>query len=229
MKAILFDIGGPLDAEIIYERLIDAHIREALAAEGIAVSDDQYAAANDFAVASFAPNAYQAIIWRLCRNDYDSAVRVYDAVAARSAERHEARGGFELRDGVLDMLDLLRLLKIPLGLAANQPADVIPRMERAGIVQYFHHRGVSGTHGYRKPDVRVFLDACKALRVRPDECIMVGDRIDNDIAPANTLGMLTVRVRTGRHAAQQPRSWAEEPAYDVDDIKLLETVLQLTT
>ena len=104
-KAILFDIGGPLDTEIIYERLIDDHIREALASEGIAVSDAEYAAANDFAVASFAPNAYQAIIWRLCRHDYDVSLRVYEAMAARSAERHEARGGFELRDGVLDMLD----------------------------------------------------------------------------------------------------------------------------
>ena len=35
---------------------------------------------------------------------------------------------------------------------------------------------------------------------------MVGDRIDNDIAPATTLGMRTVLFRTGRHAAQQPRS-----------------------
>ena len=30
---------------------------------------------------------------------------------------------------------------------------------------------------------------------------MVGDRIDNDIAPAITLGMRTVLFRTGRHAA----------------------------
>jgi FMN phosphatase YigB (HAD superfamily) len=94
-------------------------------------------------------------------------------------------------------------------------------MERAGIARYFHHRGVSGTHGFRKPDVRVFLEACKALRVRPDECIMVGDRIDNDIVPANALGMLTVRFRTGRHAAQQPRSWDEQPDFEFTDVPAL--------
>jgi HAD superfamily hydrolase (TIGR01549 family) len=227
IRGVLFDVGGPLDTEVIYERLIDQHIREALAAEGIVVSDEQYAEADELAVASFAPNAYQAIIWRLCAYDYDVAVRVYEGLAARSGERHDARGGFELRAGVPEMLDGLRARGLRLGLAANQPADVIERMERAGIARYFDHRGVSGTHGYRKPDVRVFLDACKALRLRPEECIMVGDRIDNDIVPARALGMATIRFITGRHAMQEPRSWDEEPAYDVTDVPSLETVLML--
>jgi ribonucleotide monophosphatase NagD (HAD superfamily) len=44
---------------------------------------------------------------------------------------------------------------------------------------------------------------------------MVGDRIDNDIAPACSLGMRTVLSRTGRHIAQQPRCAAEVPDAEV--------------
>ncbi len=47
---------------------------------------------------------------------------------------------------------------------------------------------------------------------------MVGDRIDNDIAPAAALGMRTVLIRTGRHRDQQPRSAAELPDFEVTDV-----------
>ena len=52
----------------------------------------------------------------------------------------------------------------------------------------------------------------------PAECIMVGDRIDNDVVPAKLLGMRTVLIRTGRHREQQPRSWDEIPDFEVEDV-----------
>ena len=93
---------------------------------------------------------------------------------------------------------------------------MIARLEAHGIAKYFESQAVSGTHGFYKPDVRLFLHACEALGVAPEECIMVGDRIDCDIVPAKQLGMRTVRLRTGRHASQEPRSEDERPAYGGD-------------
>jgi hypothetical protein len=63
LKAVLFDVGGPLDMEVEHERLIDLHSREALAAEGVEVDDDAYAAASQWAVEVFAPNTYAALVW----------------------------------------------------------------------------------------------------------------------------------------------------------------------
>ncbi len=60
-RAVLFDVGGPIDTEMLRERVIDAHIRAAVEHEGITVTDADYAAASDWAVASFAPNAYSTI------------------------------------------------------------------------------------------------------------------------------------------------------------------------
>jgi putative hydrolase of the HAD superfamily len=224
-RAVLFDVGGPIDTEVEYERLIDAHIIEALAAEGVAVSSQAYADANAWAVEAFAPNAYAAIVWRLAGGDRGVAARAFGAVSARSDERHRLRGGIELRPGVDTLVRRLHARGVPLGLAANQPARVIADLERFGLGDCFTARAVSGTHGYRKPDARLFLRACDDLGVSPQECVMVGDRVDNDIAPAAALGMRTVLLRTGRHARQQPRSADEVPDDDVTDLDGVEAAL----
>jgi putative hydrolase of the HAD superfamily len=220
-RAILFDVGGPLDMETEYERLIDDDICAALAREGFPVSEGDYRAAERWAVQSFCPSLYQAVIWRLTGADLAASARVYDWVQRRSAQRRL----FQLRPGTPQLLAALHVRGLLLGLAANQPSSAIASLDDAGIGRYFHHREVSGIHGFRKPDVRVFLRACESLAVAPAECIMVGDRIDNDIAPARLLGMGTVLFRTGRHAGQQPRAWTELPHAEVQDVAGLEAAI----
>ena len=221
IRAVLFDVGGPLDTEVTRERLIDEHIRAAFAAASHAVDGAAYADAVRWAVDSFAPDAYQAIIWRLAGQDVDVSERVYRTFAARAHERQI----FELREGIPELLDHLHARGLHLGLAANQQHSIIRQLDASGIGRYFHHREVSGTHGLRKPDVRLFLRACDDLGVQPVECIMVGDRIDNDVVPARLLGMRTVLFRTGRHRGQQPRSWEERPDDEVQDVAGLERAI----
>lgn len=205
VRAVLFDVGGPLDLETEHERLKDADIAAALAVAGRPVSATAYEHACRWAVGVFAPNTYQAIVWRLCAGDAALARRVYAEVEARA----RGRDLFEPRPGMAELLAELRAQGMRLGLAANQPAAVLQRLDRHGMGRYFDHREVSGTLGLQKPDPRLFLSACEALGVPPAACLMLGDRIDNDIAPARSLGMRTVLLRTGRHRAQQPRTWLE--------------------
>src|SRR5579884_434616 len=104
IHAVFFDVGGPIDTQASHERLIDGHIRSALAAEGIDVGDAAYAAASQWAVDSFAPNAYQAIIWRLSGSDPGVAERVYRIVVQRA----RTLDAFELRAGIPELLFRLR-------------------------------------------------------------------------------------------------------------------------
>lgn len=222
IRAVLFDVGGPLDLETQRERRIDADIRAALAAAGRPVSRAAYAAACRYAVEAFASNTYQAIVWRLCAGDVALSVRVYAAFEAGAP----ARDLFEPRPGMGELLAELRARGLLLGLAANQPAAALQRLDRHGLGRFFDYREVSGTLGLYKPDPRLFLGACTALNVPPVACLMVGDRIDNDIAPARALGMATVLFRTGRHRRQQPRSWRELPDAEVSDVAGLRGALQ---
>lgn len=232
IRAVLFDVGGPLDTEVLSERLIDRDLRAALAAEGVVVTDEAFEAAARKAVSSFAPDAYKAIVWEFAGGDAALARRAYvrfhlppSAGEARARER----GGFELRPGIAEVIQRLHARGLLLGLAANQPRAAVEQLERVGIGQYFRHRQVAGYHGFRKPDVRLFLLACEDLGVRPEECVMVGDRIDNDIAPARLLGMCTVLFRTGRHIEQQARSVDEVPDVEVRDVAGLEEALMRLT
>ena len=101
----------------------------------------------------------------------------------------------------------------------------MPQLERAGIASLFAYTGISGTTGLRKPDPRAFLAAAEALGAPPVKCIMVGDRIDNDIVPAKALGMATILFRSGRHRRQKPRSIAGEPDAIVTDVPELEVAI----
>ena len=44
---------------------------------------------------------------------------------------------------------------------------------------------------------------------------MIGDRLDTDICPANTLGMTTIRATNSLFALQVPEKKCEQPAYTV--------------
>ncbi|HEX3531844.1 MAG TPA: HAD family hydrolase [Thermoanaerobaculia bacterium] len=206
---VLFDVGGPIDLEIEGERRVDAAIQKSLVAEGFPGTEAMLAEASRQAVESFAPNAYHAMVWQLCARDLKAAYSVWAGVEALLEEE---RVPLEPREGIEDLLENLVRQGVRLGLVANQPADTL---ERAGLAKYFTYYGMAGL---RKPNPCAFLHACTALASIPPGCIMVGDRIDNDIAPARLLGMTTVQMRTGRHADQQPRSWLEVPHEIVRDV-----------
>jgi FMN phosphatase YigB (HAD superfamily) len=57
----------------------------------------------------------------------------------------------------------------------------------------------SFAHGFSKPDPHVFRLLTARLRARgipPHETLMVGDRLDNDIAPARTQGWQTWQLKS---------------------------------
>lgn len=235
-RAVLFDVGGPLNTQETYERLVDQDIRDGLAAAGYQVGDDDYQRAWRWAIETFAPNPYQSVIWLLTSRNVHAARDIYRVVASR-APLHDA---FELRPGMVELIRRLSRRAVRLGLAANDPQTSLAALDAFGIGRYFRPRGGWGRTGLRlhespspsrsqegpplrKPDVRVFSQAAERLKVAPQECVMVGDRIDDDIVPAKSLGMRTILFRTGRHAAQQPRSWEEMPDAEVHDVGELAT------
>ncbi len=177
IRAVLFDVGGPINTESEHERLVDDAIVAALAEEGIEINPGTYAEASAWAVEHFAPDAYAAIIWRLTKRDRMRSERVH----RRMIDLVRPDDGFELRDGISAVIASLHERGLLLALAANQPASMLAVLDAHGVGTHFDHREVSGTHGHRKPDVRLFLRCCEDLSVEPAECLMIGDRIDNDI------------------------------------------------
>jgi len=221
IKVVLFDVGGPLDTETIMDREIDEQIKSSFRSRGVAVTDGEYNVVVAWAVEVFAPRTYDAIIWKIAGSDQGLADSVLAELYETVPDRNKARGDFELRDGIPELLEKLSRQGLLLGLAANQPSSTLNKLERVGILRYFEYREVSDSTGLYKPDPRLLLHSCEGLGVLPEEAIMVGDRIDNDIVPAKMLGMGAIRFVSGRHAAQRPRSWAEAPHADVHSVEEL--------
>lgn len=220
-RAILFDIDGPLDLEFAREMAVDGAIASACGLEGIRVDQAMIEAASEAAVAAFAPDACAHMIETLCGGDPQTIERVRLRVRAMTGNLEI----FQLRPEIDGLLRRLRESGLRLGVVANQPASARERLMRAGIGGLFDHLGLSGLTGFSKPDLRAFRAAVEALRASPAACIMVGDRIDNDIAPAKALGMATIQLRSGRHRRQRPRNAAEEPDTVVTDVPELEAAI----
>ncbi len=84
-----------------------------------------------------------------------------------------------------------------LGVIANQSPGTRARLSHWGLFQYFDVILASAEEGVSKPNPEIFHRALKAANCSPERAVMIGDRLDNDIAPAKKVGMQTVWVKQG--------------------------------
>jgi putative hydrolase of the HAD superfamily len=76
-----------------------------------------------------------------------------------------------------------------------------------------------------KPDLRIFEFAIDKACKKPADCVMIGDRLDTDIAPAKKIGMKTIRTTNSLFSLQEPRDPAEIPDYTVSRLAEIPEVL----
>lgn len=108
-----------------------------------------------------------------------------------------------------------------IGIIANQSYGSKERLRRFGILEYIDLIVASAEEGVAKPDRRIFERALERAGCKPEEAVMVGDRLDNDIVPANGIGMFTVWIRQGDWKDACPREESEQPDRVVDSLREL--------
>ena len=67
-------------------------------------------------------------------------------------------------------------------------------------------------------EIKIFDIALSRAGCSPENAVMIGDRLDNDIAPAKRLGMKTVRVKQGYAKYWTVKSQDEQADFEVDDL-----------
>ncbi|MBT5228991.1 MAG: HAD-IIA family hydrolase [Methylococcales bacterium] len=79
-----------------------------------------------------------------------------------------------------------------------------------------------------KPEPLLYEMALQDLGLKPEECLMIGDRPDTDIQGAAVLGMQTALVRTGRFSPGTPYpAGFHKPNWDVSSLTELSASLSL--
>ncbi|HEM5490609.1 TPA: HAD family hydrolase [Streptococcus suis] len=177
---ILFDLGSTLlDEEAAYGYYIDKCVKK-LESVDIEVSSDSYKKKMaEFAHQSLAP------------------IRATWHYFART-EPHPlwTNEGIKLYSEVREVLETLSK-HYRLGIVVNQSSSVRELLKEWGIESYFQLIILSEEVGLSKPNTAIFTLALQKVNIPADRVVYVGDRYDNDILPAKSLGMWTVRILTG--------------------------------
>ena len=108
--------------------------------------------------------------------------------------------------------------KYELGIIANQLDGLKERLQSFELLKHFKYIISSWDVQVMKPDIRIFEYALGKANHIPQETCMIGDRLDNDILPAKSLGMKTVWIKQGFGALQKPLSKSEEPDYTINNL-----------
>lgn len=112
-----------------------------------------------------------------------------------------------------------------IGVIANQSAGTQKRLENWGLMKYIQLVIASAEEGVAKPDKRIFEIALERSMCSPNEAVMIGDRIDNDIIPAKKMGMATIWVKQGYGKYWTITNESEKADFEVNNLTELLNLL----
>jgi putative hydrolase of the HAD superfamily len=161
------------------------------------------------------PYHYDKLLLRLpdrVQKDVDKDVAVASAVMAYHRTKHEQLESF---DDVHPFFEALSSSNIP-----NKPAIIseglsvkqAEKILRLDLYEYFDPHGffISEKVGISKPNPKLFQTAARQSQTDPQNGIMIGDRLEKDIAPANEVGFHTVHFNRVDKGSKQEK--------DVEDV-----------
>jgi putative hydrolase of the HAD superfamily len=127
---------------------------------------------------------------------------------------------------VMEMLDVLRA-HYPLAIITDaQRMYARGELHKVGLLGYFDPIVVSGDHGYRKPDRRLFQYALDGMGVVASNALYVGNDMYRDIYGAREAGLTTVLFDSNQGAKTYRDCVAD---YTITDFRDLLQILGLPT
>ncbi len=242
IRAVIFDLNGTL-VEILTEDGMDQIFRSAahfLTYQGIELHRDQVRdlyfqimKEQQQASAEQYPEFDAAGIWRSIieahRTDFTRALPAakLDQMPLFLAEmtRGIARRRLGLYPYVREVLDVLRGRYPLAAITDGQSTYARGELHKVGLLGYFEPLIVSGDHGYRKPDPRLFQLALNGVGVPAGQALYVGNDMYHDIFGACRAGMKTVLVNSDQ-GAKEYRDCV--PDYTITDVRDLLSILELS-
>ncbi|MBK9141199.1 MAG: HAD family hydrolase [Candidatus Melainabacteria bacterium] len=146
------------------------------------------------------PGAFLATIGRV----YGRSVPEGGITAFRALLAQEKKA-FTIYPDTLPMLSGLAKKHVRVGLVSNLwsfPTRHI--FQQRGLGRFFEHKIYSFEVGLKKPEPEIFELAAKRFGVRPENCLMVGDDPQNDVAGALAAGMKAALINRERRQVALP-------------------------
>ena len=129
-----------------------------------------------------------------------------------------------------EVLTELKRKGYKLGIITNtvtsREENVRQALRAIDVEKYFYVVLTSVDVGHEKPDERIFMTALRKLKMKPNEAVMVGNRISADIVGGNRIGMKTIHFRWNKRYPEKIMSTEERTTYTIKSLKELLLILQ---
>ena len=224
---IFFDLGQTLIDEWDYIAYFDQKFLELLNGFGARIDQRNYQAIRDSIIRDrkIGHGSVKELVIEVCKLLSPPG---YEKVIASRLEPHIRQGRRDLFKFFDDAEQTLKALSkyCEMGIIANQSQDVAELIQKGGFGKFFKVQTISSSVKLKKPDSKIFELALREAGQNAEDCIMVGDRLDTDICPANMLGMTTIRTTNSLFALQVPSKVCEHPTYTVAHLSEIPEILE---
>jgi len=100
------------------------------------------------------------------------------------------------------------------------------KLVQLGVQHIFHFVIISEEMGLKTLDQSLFKVALKKLDAKPEESIFVGSRLEPDIMCANSVGVISVRIRRGEHRVERPERTEATPKYEINNLSEILNIIK---
>ena len=227
---IFFDLGQTLIDEWDYIAYFDQKFLEVLNGFGARIDQRNYHAIRDSIIRDrkIGHGSVKELVIEVCKLLSPLGYEKVIASRLESQIRQGRRDLFKFFDDAEPTLQALSKY-CQMGLIANQSEDILELIEKSGFDRFFRVKAISSSVKLKKPDSKIFELALREAGQNAEDCIMVGDRLDTDICPANNMDMTTIRTTNSLFALQVPKRACEHPSYTVAHLseipELLESII----
>ena len=224
---IFFDLGQTLINEWGFIDYFDQRFFEILNGFGARISFRNYITVRDNVIRNrkIGHGSVRELIIEVCKlicqQGYEKII-----VKRLEPELNEARRNLFCLFGDAEQTLSSLLISYDLGIIANQSMDILKILEDSKIERFFKVILISSEVKIRKPDLEIFRMAMNLVKRSPENCIMVGDRLDTDISPANKLGIKTIRITNSLFKLQEPMNEFEKPTHIVANLSEIANILE---
>lgn len=137
---------------------------------------------------------------------------------------------WNLEADTLPILQWLQYQNFSIGLISNasDTEDVFSLLRKFDLNSYFEHIIISAEFGQRKPHPDIFREGLRLFQTRPEDCYMVGDRLNMDILGANQVNISSIWItRRSIHKGIE-NQFNIKPDYQINTLTEIQNILQPT-
>jgi FMN phosphatase YigB (HAD superfamily) len=211
---LFLDLGGPVFDDEPWSAHVRTIIRRELAIEGLQASPETFSAV-EREVKVRRQGSFLRTLVRTVSQSEEQASRIWKRVQT-SLQAIDTDTFIRLTPVQPGAGDAIRVLaqRYRLATLTNNLLAANDSLKHHGLWEYFSISGNSAEVGFSKPDIRLFQFVLHRAGCQPTEALMIGDRLDNDIAPAKRLGLTTARIRVGWYSDVEPHGEEERADYE---------------